>query len=97
MFVYVVVGTLMTIIGWTGSTFFGDSVKTIPDPDNGNETITVEIPRLMLRAWYPFDASSGTYYMISFVYQASIYFHIKTHFMYFVLLFLCRSVSTSLK
>lgn len=63
------VGTMVTAIGWTGCTFFGDSVKSIPDPENANETITVEIPRLMLRSWYPWDAMNGMPYMLSFILQ----------------------------
>nr|ALX17413.1 Orco [Pediculus humanus] len=64
-----VVGTLMTIVGWTGSTFFGESTKTISDPESGNQTVTVEIPRLMLRAWYPWDSSSSSYYLLTFLFQ----------------------------
>ncbi|KAK6620640.1 hypothetical protein RUM43_010935 [Polyplax serrata] len=64
-----ITGTLFFIFGWTGSTFFGESVKTVVDPDNGNQTITVEIPRLMLRAWYPWDPAEGTNYIITFAYQ----------------------------
>ena len=71
IFTFLVVGTLMTIVGWTGSTFFGESTKTISDPESGNQTITVEIPRLMLRAWYPWDSSSSSYYLLTFLFQVS--------------------------
>lgn len=69
IFFLLVCGTLATVVGWTGCTFFGESVKNVPDPENANETITVEIPRLMLRAWYPWNAMSGMPYLLSFVYQ----------------------------
>ncbi|KAL0267300.1 UNVERIFIED_CONTAM: hypothetical protein PYX00_009613 [Menopon gallinae] len=65
----IVIGTLFTAIGWTGCTFFGDSTKNVPDPENKNETVTVQIPRLMMRSWYPWNAMSGMPYILSFVYQ----------------------------
>lgn len=40
----------------------GESVHFIKDPDNDNETITEEIPRLLIKSWYPFDAMSGMAY-----------------------------------
>lgn len=57
---------------WTTITFFGDSVHTRKDPNNENETITEEVPRLLVRAWYPWDAMSGAAYYISLVYQVCI-------------------------
>ncbi|XP_012253637.2 odorant receptor coreceptor [Athalia rosae] len=60
--------TILSVIAWTGITFVGDSVKTTIDKET-NETITVEIPRLMLRSWYPFDASHGMAHAIVVGYQ----------------------------
>lgn len=53
---------------WITITFFGDSVKNVFDKET-NETYTVEIPRLPIKALYPWDAMSGVPYFFSFVYQ----------------------------
>lgn len=58
----------------------GDSVHTIIDPNNENETITEEIPRLLVKSWYPWDAMSGTAYYITLVFQ-----------IYYVLFSLCHA------
>nr|ULR56389.1 odorant co-receptor [Leptopilina drosophilae] len=60
--------TCLAVLSWTTLTFIGDSVKTITDPVT-NETSTVEIPRLMLRAWYPFDARHGMKHVLMLIYQ----------------------------
>ncbi|XP_033216466.1 odorant receptor coreceptor [Belonocnema kinseyi] len=60
--------TILSVISWTGITFVGESVKHITDPVT-NETMTVEIPRLMLRAWYPFNAQHGIKHILMLVYQ----------------------------
>lgn len=60
--------TVLSTLSWTTITFIGDSVKKVIDPVT-NETTTVEIPRLMLRSWYPYDASSGMAHVLTLVYQ----------------------------
>jgi hypothetical protein len=62
-------------LAWTSITFVGDSVHNIKDPDNENMTITEEIPRLLVKAWYPWNAMSGMPYYITLVFQVSL-----THF-----------------
>lgn len=71
LFVMVMLTTVLSVIAWTTITFFGESVKFARDLET-NDTITVEIPRLPIKAFYPWDASSGMFYIISFVYQ--VYF-----------------------
>lgn len=54
---------------WTGITFFGDSTKLQKDYAT-NETITVEIPRLMLKSWYPWNpVGSMMVYIAMIVFQ----------------------------
>lgn len=43
------------IIAWTTITFFGESVKGAFDKST-NETYYIEVPRLPIKAWYPWDA-----------------------------------------
>jgi len=69
---YVGIGTIASWLAWTSITFIGDSVHEIPDPENANETIFEEVPRLMLRSWYPWNALSGGSYVVSFVIQVRI-------------------------
>lgn len=57
----------------------GDSVHTIKDPDNANETIVVEVPRLLIRSWYPWNAMSGTAYYVSLIFQIYYVFFSLTH------------------
>ncbi|XP_046737795.1 odorant receptor coreceptor isoform X1 [Diprion similis] len=64
----VIAATLISVLAWTGLTFMGDSVKTIVDKET-NETTTIEIPRLMLRSWYPYDASHGMAHVATLIYQ----------------------------
>nr|ATV96621.1 odorant receptor co-receptor [Eriocrania semipurpurella] len=69
MLLYFVSGfTLVSVTAWTTITFFGESVRLAKDKET-NETITEVVPRLMIKAFYPFDAMSGTMYYIAFVYQ----------------------------
>nr|WIG65270.1 odorant receptor co-receptor [Hippodamia variegata] len=56
-------------LAWTSITFVGPSNHTIKDPENENETITEELPRLLVRAWYPWDTMSGMTYYITVVFQ----------------------------
>ncbi|XP_076257129.1 odorant receptor co-receptor [Rhynchophorus ferrugineus] len=65
----IMIGTIFSASAWTGITFMGDSVHYIKDPNNENETISEEIPRLLIKSWYPFDAMSGMPYYIALVFQ----------------------------
>lgn len=58
----------LTLVAWTAITFFGDSTKLAFDKET-NETMVVEIPRLMIKAWYPWNSMTGMTYMISLGYQ----------------------------
>jgi gustatory receptor len=69
---YVGIAIIISGFAWTGITFVGDSVHETKDPDNANETIIEEVPRLMLRSWYPWNALSGGGYVVSFIIQVNI-------------------------
>nr|AWV67916.1 odorant receptor co-receptor [Lampronia capitella] len=60
--------TGFTVVSWTTITFFGESVRFISDKET-NETMTEPVPRLPLKAWYPFNAMGGGMYILAFVYQ----------------------------
>lgn len=64
-----VVNKIYALLAWTSITFVGDSVHMIKDPDNENETIVEEIPRLLIKSWYPWNAMSGMAYYTSLIYQ----------------------------
>lgn len=70
---------ILIFTAWTGITFVGDSVHNIKDPDNANETIVEEIPRLLIRSWYPWNAMSGTAHYASLVFQIYYVFFSLTH------------------
>lgn len=55
-------------IAWSVITFFGESVKGVFDRET-NETYFVEVPRLPIKSYYPWDAMSGFAYFGSFVFQ----------------------------
>ncbi|KAK9872848.1 hypothetical protein WA026_019636 [Henosepilachna vigintioctopunctata] len=61
--------TAFCSIAWTSITFVGPSVHETKDPENKNETIIVEIPRLLIKAWYPWNTMSGMSYYITLVFQ----------------------------
>ncbi|XP_050069771.1 odorant receptor coreceptor [Anopheles maculipalpis] len=71
LLVLVMVTTILSVVAWVTITFFGESVKNVLDKET-NETYTVEIPRLPIKSWYPWNAMSGPAYIFSFIYQ--IYF-----------------------
>jgi hypothetical protein len=75
---YVGIGIIISGFAWTAITFVGESVHETKDPDNTNETIIEEVPRLMLRSWYPWNALSGGGYVVSFVIQVKIIIIIAT-------------------
>lgn len=67
----VVFTTILAVTAWTTITFFGDSTKELIDKET-NATYYVEIPRLPLKSWYPWNPMSGMFYYISFGMQ--VYF-----------------------
>ncbi|XP_053679258.1 odorant receptor coreceptor [Anopheles nili] len=71
LLVLVMATTVLSVVAWVTITFFGESVKDAFDKET-NETYTVEIPRLPIKSWYPWNAMSGPAYVFSFIYQ--IYF-----------------------
>uniref|UniRef100_A0A2C9MDB2 Odorant receptor n=1 Tax=Culex quinquefasciatus TaxID=7176 RepID=A0A2C9MDB2_CULQU len=79
LLVMVMTTTVLSVVAWITITFFGDSVKGVLDKET-NETYIVEIPRLPIKAWYPWDAMSGAGYVFSFIYQA-----------YFLLFSMCQA------
>ncbi|XP_026333801.1 odorant receptor coreceptor isoform X2 [Hyposmocoma kahamanoa] len=60
--------TVFSVVCWVTITFFGESVYMIMDKET-NETFTEPAPRLPLKAWYPFNAMSGTFYIVAFAFQ----------------------------
>ncbi|XP_044737916.1 odorant receptor coreceptor [Chrysoperla carnea] len=75
----VIAATVLSFACWTTITFVGDSVKNAKDPENENNTIVVEIPRLLVRAWYPWNAMHGMKYYISLIYQCYYVFFSMCH------------------
>ncbi|XP_058116742.1 odorant receptor coreceptor [Anopheles ziemanni] len=71
LLVLVMATTVLSVVAWVTITFFGESVINVFDKET-NETYTVEIPRLPIKSWYPWNAMSGPAYIFSFIYQ--IYF-----------------------
>ncbi|XP_014224691.1 odorant receptor coreceptor [Trichogramma pretiosum] len=65
---FVGAATIFTLFAWTTITFFEDSVKTVVDKET-NETTIIPIPRLPIRAWYPFNSMKGFGHIMAFVYQ----------------------------
>lgn len=59
-------------LGWTTITFFGESVRIRKDPDNENMTISTQIPRLLIKSYYPWNAMSGMPHMLSLIFQVLI-------------------------
>lgn len=64
--------TVASCLAWITLTFFGESVAGKFDKAT-NETYYVEIPRLPIKAWYPWNAMGGMMYVISFAFQVSYY------------------------
>uniref|UniRef100_A0A0U5AEG0 Odorant receptor n=1 Tax=Reticulitermes speratus TaxID=60591 RepID=A0A0U5AEG0_9NEOP len=88
------IGTIVSGFAWTAITFIGDSVHEIRDPDNFNETIFEEVPRLMLRSWYPWNALSGGGYVVSFIIQILWLFLALSHAMMMDTMFCCWLIYT---
>ncbi|XP_069691382.1 odorant receptor coreceptor isoform X2 [Periplaneta americana] len=91
---YVVAVTVLSGFAWTGITFVGDSVHEIADPENANETIIEELPRLMVRSWYPWNAMSGGGYFVSFIIQLIWLFLALLHAMLMDTMFCCWLIYT---
>lgn len=60
--------TIFSWVSWVTITFFGKSEKEWFDREL-NETLIVDIPRLPLKALYPWNAMSGFWYYFSLVFQ----------------------------
>lgn len=72
LLIIVSIVTIFTTLSWTIITFFGESVWEVPDPETYNQTMTVQVPRLMLHSWYPWDASQGLGYLVAFILQVKL-------------------------
>nr|QQL94666.1 olfactory receptor coreceptor [Adelphocoris suturalis] len=81
--------TILAVFGWTTVTFLDDPVWDKTDPDNVNETISVEIPQLMVYAWYPWDAKTGMTYFMTFALQLYWLFITLAHSNLLDVLFCC--------
>lgn len=55
-------------LAWITITFFGESTKFVFDKDT-NSSLTETVPRLPFKSFYPWDASSGLLYVITFAIQ----------------------------
>lgn len=79
--------TIFSTISWTTITFVGDSMRLVPDPETENGTMLMEVPRLMLPSYYPFDVMHGVPYIIVFalqarsIYSCCFYLHFKLRFL----------------
>ncbi|KAL3271403.1 hypothetical protein HHI36_021884 [Cryptolaemus montrouzieri] len=69
LIVCVTIFTAFCCCAWTAITFVGPSVHLIKDPENENETLTEEIPRLLIKSWYPWDAMTGMKHHITLLFQ----------------------------
>ncbi|KAK3927047.1 Odorant receptor coreceptor [Frankliniella fusca] len=69
LLIQVIILTVVSVMCWIGITFVAQPVRNVPDPENENATMTVEVPQLMVGAWYPWDARHGPAYMFSFGFQ----------------------------
>ncbi|XP_041972175.1 odorant receptor coreceptor [Aricia agestis] len=66
---YFIMGmTVFSVISWVTITFFDESVRYLVDKET-NGTYTEPVPRLPVKAWYPFDAFHGPMYIFAFVFQ----------------------------
>ena len=74
--------TLFSAFSWLVITFVDDSTKKMTigeDTDTDlcvrdeiiviNGTCSVQIPRLLIKSWYPWNAMSGTAYYLTFIVQ----------------------------
>nr|WGN97954.1 odorant receptor co-receptor [Agasicles hygrophila] len=69
LLICVVTTTVFSAAAWTGITFAGESTHNVKDPENENLTIVEEIPRLLIKSWYPWNAMSGMPYYLSLIFQ----------------------------
>ncbi|XP_055382959.1 odorant receptor coreceptor [Condylostylus longicornis] len=69
----VVLTTVASVVAWSTITFFGESVKFSIDKET-NETVKIPIPRIPIKAWYPWNAFDGMMYIITFVIQVCYLF-----------------------
>lgn len=59
---------MLNSAAWSGITFFGESVKGVFDKET-NETYFVEVPRLPIKSFYPFNTFSGIGWLGAFIFQ----------------------------
>lgn len=65
----VMLTTCAATVAWTTITFFGDSTKLQKNYET-NETMTVDIPRLPIKAFYPWNPVGGMmHYFLTFGFQ----------------------------
>ncbi|XP_011164243.1 odorant receptor coreceptor [Solenopsis invicta] len=60
--------TVLAALAWTTLTFFEHPVRKIVDPIT-NETEVIQLPQLLVRSFYPFDASKGVTHVLVLIYQ----------------------------
>ena len=61
-------------------------MHTTKDPENENLTISEPIPRLLVRAWYPWNAMSGMPHMLTLIFQVSTNGCLQQSLSYFVVI-----------
>lgn len=69
-----IVLTVVSVLCWVGITFVAQPIRNVPDPENENSTISVEVPQLPVGAWYPWDARHGPAFAFSFGFQVHLEF-----------------------
>lgn len=58
--------TILTVFCWTTLTFLEEPLREVPDPESENGTMLIERPRFLVQSYYPWNASHGMWYFISF-------------------------------
>ncbi|XP_018396655.1 PREDICTED: odorant receptor coreceptor [Cyphomyrmex costatus] len=60
--------TVLAAVAWTTLTFFEHPSRKLVDPIT-NETTIIELPQLLVRSFYPFDARRGVTHILMLIYQ----------------------------
>ncbi|KAL0132809.1 hypothetical protein PUN28_000493 [Cardiocondyla obscurior] len=60
--------TVLAAVAWTILTFFEHPIRKLVDPVT-NETTIIELPQLLVRSFYPFDAGKGVTHVLILIYQ----------------------------
>nr|ACD40044.1 odorant receptor [Phyllotreta striolata] len=66
--------TSLDTIAWTTVTFFRESVANLQDNDTENGTINAHVPRLPIKAFYPWNAESGITYYVTLFFQINCFY-----------------------